>query len=560
MDYRYNTRLYGLLRDFGVRFSDIEKLHRQIIAAERLCVRPQGWKQLWAKFWRRFTSDCDRILMFMSKLSEIEVIDMTSKALGGTLASHRRFKERHQLDVAAKMTSMHVQQSSNKAAAAAMPQQILTPQLNVQTTVDKSRDVLPLVASAKDSSGKLVAAVRTSHSGVGLTQQALEKENPPHTYDAEAVIGNTLSSLKQTSVDCHVRDFESSRQGLSKLQANNAIFRSILRGTQSQSEPSGSHAHVRNSIEMEEVVIDKGGTDIGAGVGQMQSQQRIATGCQVVQRDTDAVNPDGAVLETAPRAAVVRKKIVAALAVSSRGRVGSHLLSAAFSRPIEARRHEGFEKELSPARSEVALRVGSAALQSSSPLALSTLSASPLEVYEVASQIHVPRLPPRSRSRSRGAVAIAADPLACGISVPPPPPRSRSVSRSGISAATAGSESFCNADGVENSSRQINVTKLQANKAIFRSILRNQQSRLKLSPPDDVVLQQMVAAEHQQQSSNHHPDSIENRNGSFKRTGQLSSQAVSGHLNFHGSIMQSAVDHVTEFTTLERDGVDFAEC
>ncbi len=67
----------------------------------------------------------------------------------------------------------------------------------------------------------------------------------------------------------------------------------------------------------------------------MQSQQqRMASGGQAVQRDAASVGADCAVVETAPRAAVVHKKTVAALALNSRGRGRNNPLSADFSTEI----------------------------------------------------------------------------------------------------------------------------------------------------------------------------------------------------------------------------------
>jgi hypothetical protein len=98
---RYNDRLYGLLRDFVARFSDMDAIYRQTIAAARRQVQPTLWKQCWSKFCGRFSSESSRILTFMNSLDENQVIDVTFNALGGMLAAHRRFKERHQLNGAA---------------------------------------------------------------------------------------------------------------------------------------------------------------------------------------------------------------------------------------------------------------------------------------------------------------------------------------------------------------------------------------------------------------------------------------------------------------------------
>lgn len=96
MTCRYNTRLYGLLRDFGARFAGIDAIYQQTMAAQRLRVEPQWWKRLWAKFRSRFTSESVRIMAFMSSLDENEIIDITSDALNGMLPAHKRFAERHE--------------------------------------------------------------------------------------------------------------------------------------------------------------------------------------------------------------------------------------------------------------------------------------------------------------------------------------------------------------------------------------------------------------------------------------------------------------------------------
>jgi hypothetical protein len=148
--------LYGLLRDFGSRFSNVEKIHRQIIAAERLSDRPQWWKQLGSRLWNYFTSECDRILAFMSNLDENEVVDVASSALGATLAVHKAFKERNHINSAVAIAPMSVQQSRIKerrrrngaAAAASAPPQILTPPLNAPNAIETSSNSLPPAASA----------------------------------------------------------------------------------------------------------------------------------------------------------------------------------------------------------------------------------------------------------------------------------------------------------------------------------------------------------------------------------------------------------------------------
>jgi hypothetical protein len=141
---RYNDRLYGLLRNFGERFADIEAIYRQTIAAERLRVQPQWWKQVWARFWSRFTTEPARILAFISSLDDNQVLDVTTQALGDTLAVHRRFKEHYQLNGAAaaavQRNRIKERRQPNSAAPAAdpqsetfMPHAVDSPQNNLAT-------------------------------------------------------------------------------------------------------------------------------------------------------------------------------------------------------------------------------------------------------------------------------------------------------------------------------------------------------------------------------------------------------------------------------------------
>ena len=88
--------MYGLLRQFGARFSNIDAICQQTIATARLAVPPKGMSTLFAKLRNRFTSDSAQALKFMSNMDENQIIDVTTAALGGMLDVHRKFKERHQ--------------------------------------------------------------------------------------------------------------------------------------------------------------------------------------------------------------------------------------------------------------------------------------------------------------------------------------------------------------------------------------------------------------------------------------------------------------------------------
>jgi hypothetical protein len=89
-----------LLREFGGRFSDIDAIYRHALAAQSARVEPKGWKRLLTRFCRRFDSET-LVLSFMSALDEVQVIDATTKALGGILPAHRNFEARHNLNIPA---------------------------------------------------------------------------------------------------------------------------------------------------------------------------------------------------------------------------------------------------------------------------------------------------------------------------------------------------------------------------------------------------------------------------------------------------------------------------
>lgn len=82
-----------MLRGFGSRFSDIYAIYRQALEAQRIQTQPNWWKRLWEKLWRPQTTDSARVMRFMTTLDENQVIDIVSRALGGTLEAHRKFKD-----------------------------------------------------------------------------------------------------------------------------------------------------------------------------------------------------------------------------------------------------------------------------------------------------------------------------------------------------------------------------------------------------------------------------------------------------------------------------------
>jgi hypothetical protein len=114
-----------MLRDFGARLCDIDAIYRRTLAQERAQVQPEWWKRLWHTFWRRHTSDAARAMNYMATLDEPQVIDIASFALGGTLAAHRQFRERHGLKHAA------AADAHNSAAPAAAVRECCSPSSNL---------------------------------------------------------------------------------------------------------------------------------------------------------------------------------------------------------------------------------------------------------------------------------------------------------------------------------------------------------------------------------------------------------------------------------------------
>jgi hypothetical protein len=327
---RYIGRLNDSLHNFTARFSDIFAIHRQALATERVQVKPKWWKRILPSFCRQSDSDSGGVLSFMATLDESQVIDLTAEALGRTLPAHCDFESRHQIDNAAGNDVRRNLTSSKRHSFGAHE---TTP-----TASQQEKTSSPFHESAAASVGSKTSGAADTAS-ISTEGSACNEEASAKLAEVVSVIGDEagaaveISLWRPRSPDSST-SHTSSRQ-LSKLQATNAIFRSMLRGTQSQLKLSSSQAQVADSIEIHEVVIDGGGMDVGTSDRQVQSQQwHVASGGQAVQRDAASVGADCAELQTSPRAAVVHKKIVAALALNSRGRGRIDPLSADFSTEI----------------------------------------------------------------------------------------------------------------------------------------------------------------------------------------------------------------------------------
>jgi hypothetical protein len=107
-------RLQDSLQDFGARFSDIDAIHQEVLAAESAQAKPRWWKHLLPGFLRGSATDSDRILNFMNTLDENQVIELTSDALGEMLPAHRDFKSQHVSSAAAERFQQNVVRKPSK--------------------------------------------------------------------------------------------------------------------------------------------------------------------------------------------------------------------------------------------------------------------------------------------------------------------------------------------------------------------------------------------------------------------------------------------------------------
>jgi hypothetical protein len=173
---RYIDRLHNIVRDFGARFSDIDAIYRRVLNDERLpTMQPKWWKSLWARFWRRYTTDARKVMRFMAALDENQVIDIASGALGASSATHREFQKRHGLGHAYAANEqrgasalnsagvVHSAHSSDDLQMSIDPSSLLFPSTHIQPPLAQiqSLDIsanalgLPFVGNTKGSNRRL---------------------------------------------------------------------------------------------------------------------------------------------------------------------------------------------------------------------------------------------------------------------------------------------------------------------------------------------------------------------------------------------------------------------
>jgi hypothetical protein len=165
----------------------------------------------------------------MSSLDENQVIDLTSDSLGGILAAHLKFKERHHLtstaETAVQLNRIKERRQLNFADAAAAPQ-VKTFKANtvrkLQSTFSTSIAATTITACLNDQNdqmGKLVSQVRpvddveqvlaADANRIGLAFKSRFRNRSEHVELEEIVVQTASSSIplqeqaKSASSECH---------------------------------------------------------------------------------------------------------------------------------------------------------------------------------------------------------------------------------------------------------------------------------------------------------------------------------------------------------------------
>jgi hypothetical protein len=223
--------LYGLLQDFVARFSDIDAIYRRMVAVERRQVQPRWWQRLWDKVYGRLTSECARILAFMTTLDENQVINVTCESLGFMTAAHLKFQEHHQ---------------PHGPAAAAAGQTNSFP----ADTVDDPSHVISFTATAIPacSSGQMAL----SHCQALPVAEALEVPEADASlacFDSEFQLSRRDESIELEEIVVHAPSFRSSVFAPSTHAAITSQL--FTRKQQKKRRPPG--------LELEEVLVQVGG-------------------------------------------------------------------------------------------------------------------------------------------------------------------------------------------------------------------------------------------------------------------------------------------------------------
>ena len=194
---RYINRLHELLRDFGARFSDIDAIHQQALAAECVQVKPTWWKRLLPSFCRGLAADAGGILSFMTTLDESQVIEVTTDALGAKLPAHRDFDARHRIDnAAAKRVQRNLTSSNRHSAGAHETTATLSPQQRTSSAFHESAAAsrgYKTSGAAEPSSYSLECSTRNEVASAELVEVVVD---PPSAVTVERN-GRTSASGNQ---------------------------------------------------------------------------------------------------------------------------------------------------------------------------------------------------------------------------------------------------------------------------------------------------------------------------------------------------------------------------
>jgi hypothetical protein len=515
--FRYKQRLHDSMLQFTAKFSDIDAISQQTLAAElkQHQAQTKWWKRKWQNILRRFTNEPERVLRFLPTLDTGQVVDIASRALGAVLHVHRSFQE--------------------SALAGSLERTVPTCHFEC---VSEDPSELGLASQPRVDSRE---------------SEALSKQDA-----ADSII--EMSSFSDLFPNSLVMNSDTSRHrhtaSKTEIAAQKLAGFSNSKSIESHMKLSGTEVHFSDSTELQEIVIGGGSSDAAAGVGELQLQQRrrIAHSVQVEQRDIAAAGVGCVSAKTVPRAEIVRKTTLAALALNPRGRSSGNSLIAAIRKPIESTGNHnlGQERERAPVGSGVTLAMASASLQpqlfdsahveasqiSNSQhldVALShkytSITASQLQ-FDAAAEMQIPQPPPRSRSRSRNVGVTAIDPPARTFTVPPPPPRSRSSSRTRIS---AGAQNFSDAKFPPEFSQV-----LSAPIAVPISDIAS------LKPPD---------------AATKRPDTV--ASGGSIRVGSSSKKAGSKQpkkSNAQLMLEKQQAEYEESMRRMEKDGITFFEC
>jgi hypothetical protein len=378
--------------------SSISQIYFHILNNERRRVK---MLPAWRRFWHWKKSKSTMFMEALARMSDLDIAKITEDALGYRLPQFNQHSEG--LD-----TCFSPNQSQDYKT------------VNPKTISSKSNGTEQQGRRFEGKKFELEKAVVDCNGSEVVMEMSSLSPSSPDVSAANA------DALHHSQIASKI-EFVARRLSVFSSPKNNA---SVLKHPSSQE-------HVADGTELCEVIISGGNSDDAAGVGRMQSQQQksIAHGGPAVQRDAAADGGGHAPpAVTSSRAAVVRTKTLAALALNPRGKGSINSFLAAVRKPIETRDNEAFEKEHSPNISGLALPTSSKPGLGPS----SHIAAPQRQVHSAAAQMLIPLPPPRSRSHSCNTATATIDPPASTFVVPPPPPRSRSGSRARVSAGAAG--------------------------------------------------------------------------------------------------------------------------